>query len=179
MAKYRYFLKAQNDNLSHLYPPSLYPQLNWSWFAFVLPLADRSSYHSIQADNANMAIQGNVALKVPKWKWDIQEYLVCLFVCLLPYNIGHFFATLVSQHSMPLLVGPWQYRPIGAKGNQCQPMAAGRVSRSPALAGINRNPPSQQMAPLWCVFGECAVDWMKKWEKDCATFKTYQFFTQS
>ena len=38
---------------------------------------------------------------------------------------------------MPLLVGPWQYRPIGARGNQCQPIATRRVSRPPALPGIN------------------------------------------
>ena len=67
----------------------------------------------------------------------VVQGLVCLFVCFLPYNIGHFFSTLVPQPSMPLLVGPWQYRPIGARGNQCQPIATRRVSRPPALPGIN------------------------------------------
>ena len=44
-----------------------------------------------------------------------------------------FFATLVSQPSMPLLVGPWQYRPIGAKR---QPMSANsnKASLSPSCS---------------------------------------------
>ena len=66
----------------------------------------------------------------------VVQGLVCLFVCFLPYNIGHFFFNSGIPLNAPAS-RPWQYRPIGASGSQHQPIGARRVSRPPALPGIN------------------------------------------
>ena len=67
----------------------------------------------------------------------VVQGLVCLFVCFLPYNIGHFFFNSGIPTPNAPASRPWQYRPIGASGSQHQPIGARRVSRPPALPGIN------------------------------------------
>ena len=67
----------------------------------------------------------------------VVQGLVWLFVCFLPYNIGHFFFNSGIPTPNAPASRPWQYRPIGASGSQHQPIGARRVSRPPALPGIN------------------------------------------